>query len=80
MRRDQVKPWEEGSISDVFGLLNVEPPVVISRSFTPKAHVLVCAPSNSALDEIIIRLLSSGIMDRQTFTRRHFCLQAIQGW
>ena len=64
MLRDTVKPWEEGSISDVFGLLNVAKPVKISHNFVPKAHVLVCAPSNSALDEIVIRLLISGIIDR----------------
>lgn len=59
-----MKPWEEGSIADVFGLLDVAKPLVVSRALAPKAHVLVCAPSNSALDEIVIRLLNSGILDR----------------
>ena len=49
---------------DVFGLLNVAKPVLLSKKAQPKAHVLVCAPSNSALDEIVIRLLDSGIIDR----------------
>jgi len=62
--REGTRPWEEGSITDVFGLLDVAKPAVVSRVSAPKAHVLVCAPSNSALDEIVIRLLNSGIMDR----------------
>ena len=35
----------------------------VGRHSGPKAHVLVCAPSNSALDEIVIRILKSGLMD-----------------
>lgn len=62
--RDKVKPWEQGSIAEVFGLLKVAKPVVLSKRAEPKAHVLVCAPSNSALDEIVIRILNSGITNR----------------
>ena len=62
--RDLVEPWDEGSVADVFGMLEVAKPVVIGRESPPKAHVLVCAPSNSALDEIVIRLMDVGVMDR----------------
>ncbi|XP_024537137.1 probable helicase MAGATAMA 3 [Selaginella moellendorffii] len=36
---------------------------VVGTTRKHRAHVLVCAPSNSALDEIVLRLLKSGIRD-----------------
>ena len=36
----------------------------VSPEKGPKAHVLVCAPSNSALDEIVLRLDKHGLLDR----------------
>ncbi|KAJ3675167.1 hypothetical protein LUZ60_004209 [Juncus effusus] len=38
-------------------------PEVISSNRKYRAHVLVCAPSNSALDEIVLRVLHTGIHD-----------------
>ncbi|KAL8528057.1 hypothetical protein ACS0TY_005756 [Phlomoides rotata] len=38
-------------------------PEVVNSSRKYRVRVLVCAPSNSALDEIVIRLLNSGIRD-----------------
>lgn len=38
-------------------------PEVINSSRKYRVRVLVCAPSNSALDEIVLRLLSTGIRD-----------------
>ena len=49
--------------SDTFGLLDTEQPIRVGSMVGPKAHVLVCAPSNSALDEIVARLLQRGVLD-----------------
>jgi senataxin len=45
-------------------------PEVVNASRKYRLRVLVCAPSNSALDEIVLRLLSSGLRDEnaQTYT------------
>eukprot|EP00798_Chlamydomonas_sp_ICE-L_P026006 gene26007-11698_t len=48
----------------VFGMLKRNAPVRVGTNSGCKAHVLVCAPSNSALDEIVIRILNSGLMDK----------------
>jgi senataxin len=37
---------------------------IVSRS-TKKAHILICAPSNSALDEITIRVIDKGLLNEQ---------------
>jgi len=41
---------------------NVEP-VMLGNNTERSAHILVCAPSNSALDEVAQRLLGKGILD-----------------
>lgn len=46
-----------------FGLLAREQAHRIGQQTGPRAHVLVCAPSNSALDEIVLRTISNGLMD-----------------
>ncbi|XP_042413875.1 probable helicase MAGATAMA 3 [Zingiber officinale] len=38
-------------------------PEVVNSNRKYRVHVLVCAPSNSALDEIVLRLLHTGIYD-----------------
>ncbi|XXG88664.1 hypothetical protein AAC387_Pa12g0854 [Persea americana] len=38
-------------------------PEVITSNRKYRVHVLVCAPSNSALDEIVLRLINTGIRD-----------------
>ncbi|KQJ82618.1 hypothetical protein BRADI_5g10080v3 [Brachypodium distachyon] len=43
-------------------------PEVISSNRKYRAHVLVCAPSNSALDEIVSRVLQTGIRDENNNT------------
>ncbi|CAN6248615.1 unnamed protein product [Urochloa humidicola] len=43
-------------------------PEVVSSSRKYRAHVLVCAPSNSALDEIVLRVLNTGIRDENNNT------------
>lgn len=50
--------------ADQFGLLRSIAPTRVGRQSGPRAHVLVCAPSNSALDEIVIRILKTGLMDK----------------
>ncbi|MEW5304818.1 MAG: hypothetical protein WDW36_007402 [Sanguina aurantia] len=61
--RDLVPYNAKASASDCFGMARRRPAHVIGRHAGPRAHVLVCAPSNSALDEIVIRILKSGLMD-----------------
>ncbi|XP_066368260.1 probable helicase MAGATAMA 3 isoform X2 [Miscanthus floridulus] len=43
-------------------------PEVVSSNRKYRAHVLVCAPSNSALDEIVLRVLKTGIRDENNNT------------
>ncbi|KAG7542768.1 P-loop containing nucleoside triphosphate hydrolase [Arabidopsis thaliana x Arabidopsis arenosa] len=45
-------------------------PEVVNASRKYRLRVLVCAPSNSALDEIVLRLLTTGLRDEnaQTYT------------
>ncbi|XP_077241380.1 P-loop containing nucleoside triphosphate hydrolases superfamily protein isoform X2 [Tasmannia lanceolata] len=38
-------------------------PEVVNSNRKYRVHVLVCAPSNSALDEIVLRLLNTGLRD-----------------
>ncbi|XP_006847151.2 probable helicase MAGATAMA 3 isoform X1 [Amborella trichopoda] len=38
-------------------------PEVVASNRKYRVHVLVCAPSNSALDEIVLRLLNTGLRD-----------------
>jgi len=46
-----------GQSTDCFGLTRTPPVAAIGQRSGPKAHVLVCAPSNSALDEIVLRVV-----------------------
>ncbi|KAI7846383.1 hypothetical protein COHA_000094 [Chlorella ohadii] len=62
--RDEIVPPELADPSDAFGLLRRCIPRRIGKSEGPKARVLVCAPSNSALDEIVLRLISVGLTDQ----------------
>ncbi|KAK9909662.1 hypothetical protein WJX75_005776 [Coccomyxa subellipsoidea] len=63
--RDDVFRRDAGCERGTFGLLDTRPPVRVGKAVGPKAHVLVCAPSNSALDEIVSRLLQAGLLDWQ---------------
>lgn len=42
-------------------LFCVQKPEVVNASRKYRLRVLVCAPSNSALDEIVLRLLTTGM-------------------
>lgn len=48
---------------ECFGLLSRRPAAVVGKALGPKAHVLVCAPSNAALDELVLRILQHGLLD-----------------
>jgi hypothetical protein len=48
---------------DCFGLFNRQTAAVIGQQKGPRAHVLVCAPSNAALDEVVLRVLQHGLLD-----------------
>ena len=61
--RDEVDRIGAPHSSEIFGLLDTEQPIRVGTNVGPKAHVLVCAPSNSALDEIVARLLQHGVLD-----------------
>ena len=61
--RDEVVMIGTSHSSETFGLLDMEQPIRVGKTVGPKAHVLVCAPSNSALDEIVARLLQHGVLD-----------------
>jgi hypothetical protein len=61
-------PWMCGGVNprDVKGpstFIDPKPPkpVVLGQEIQRRAHVLICAPSNGALDEIVMRLIQSGI-------------------
>eukprot|EP01025_Chloroclados_australasicus_P000476 TRINITY_DN10246_c0_g1_i6.p1 TRINITY_DN10246_c0_g1~~TRINITY_DN10246_c0_g1_i6.p1 ORF type:complete len:622 (-),score=78.28 TRINITY_DN10246_c0_g1_i6:752-2617(-) len=67
--RDLVDPDADfengiGEGDDCYGLLQKEPLVRVIKDDKPKVTVLVCAPSNSALDEIIMRVLDSGLLNK----------------
>ncbi|WIA30316.1 hypothetical protein OEZ86_000404 [Tetradesmus obliquus] len=65
--RDLVGPSKDTGMPmhspDCFGLLNRRPPAVVGKAQGPRAHVLVCAPSNAALDEVVLRILQHGLLD-----------------
>eukprot|EP01025_Chloroclados_australasicus_P044132 TRINITY_DN4759_c0_g1_i10.p1 TRINITY_DN4759_c0_g1~~TRINITY_DN4759_c0_g1_i10.p1 ORF type:complete len:789 (+),score=106.44 TRINITY_DN4759_c0_g1_i10:122-2488(+) len=67
--RDLVDPMatDDDVDEDCFGLLNGQqiPPVVIGRETLKRSSVLVCAPSNSALDEVLMRVLEGGLVNEQ---------------
>ncbi|KAK9812261.1 hypothetical protein WJX73_008588 [Symbiochloris irregularis] len=73
--RDAVKPWEEGRSQDCFGLASMPAPVRISSQQGTRARVLVCAPSNSALDELLRRIIQTGIRNRQGNRRMPSCVR-----
>ena len=61
--REEVVILPDGWPDNTFGLGDNAQPVRVGKAVGPKAHVLVCAPSNSALDEIVARLLRHGLLD-----------------
>lgn len=62
--REDVVPAEVADPADAFGLLRRSIPRRIGKDAGPKARILVCAPSNSALDEIVLRLITAGLVDQ----------------
>ncbi|CAH8382155.1 unnamed protein product [Eruca vesicaria subsp. sativa] len=67
--RDAVMP-EDGDDGFFPTSGNDMKPEVVNTSRKYRIRVLVCAPSNSALDEIVLRLLTTGLRDEnaQTYT------------
>eukprot|EP00892_Ulva_mutabilis_P007653 jgi/Ulvmu1/525/UM001_0533.1 len=53
---------EPGSNQDWFGLAARPPVITLGRSKLTKSRILVCAPSNAALDEIVLRVLRQGLL------------------
>lgn len=47
----------------MFGLLPTQQPIKLSGAAYSKTRVLVCAPSNAAIDEIVLRVLRKGLLD-----------------
>ena len=68
--RDLITPHHEGPLASsmagnhCWGLLQPQRIARVGRDSAAKAHLLVCAPSNSALDEIVLRILKTGLMDK----------------
>ncbi|RMZ53306.1 hypothetical protein APUTEX25_004794 [Auxenochlorella protothecoides] len=62
--REAVVPAELADPSDDYGLTRRAIPFRIGKSAGIRARVLVCAPANSALDEIVLRLITSGLTDK----------------
>lgn len=62
--RSAVVSAEDADPNAAFGLLTKSCAWHIGKEDGPKARVLVCAPSNSALDEIVLRLISEGLLDK----------------
>jgi AAA domain len=54
------------SSDDAFGLLPAQAPIVLGRCHPSKLRVLVCAPCNTAVDEIALRLLRGGLLHERT--------------
>ncbi|CAN6438865.1 unnamed protein product [Victoria cruziana] len=63
--RDEIMP-EDGDDGFFPITGNDLKPEVVASKRKYRAHVLVCAPSNSALDEIVVRLLNTGIVDENS--------------
>eukprot|EP00898_Chlorokybus_atmophyticus_P000829 jgi/Chlat1/1747/Chrsp13S02159 len=64
--RDAVTPVED-ELFTRFETIGTPDAVLtkLGKGHGRRAHVLVCAPSNSALDELVLRMLNSGIPDEQ---------------
>ncbi|ONK60305.1 uncharacterized protein A4U43_C08F16750 [Asparagus officinalis] len=59
--RDLIVPTDGDD--GVFPIRNELKPEIVNANRKHRVHVLVCAPSNSALDEIVLRVLHTGIHD-----------------
>lgn len=61
LRDSDAQCWDSAEDSDpnddCYGLLDYDTPMVIGKQSRKPARVLVCAPSNSALDEIVHRII-----------------------
>ncbi|KAK3144776.1 hypothetical protein QOZ80_4AG0317720 [Eleusine coracana subsp. coracana] len=64
--RDQIMPIDGDD--GFYPTGNELKPEVVSSNRKYRARVLVCAPSNSALDEIVLRVLRTGIRDENNST------------
>ena len=62
--REKVTPAEAADPSHAFGLLPRHAALRVGPGAEgAQPHVLVCAPSNSALDEIVLRIITNGLID-----------------
>lgn len=59
--RDLIMPFDGDD--GFFPIRNELKPEIVNANRKHRVHVLVCAPSNSALDEIVLRVLHTGIHD-----------------
>lgn len=60
--RDAPPTRLENDGSRSYSFQNVEPPEAVGESARRRTKVLVCAPSNAALDEIVMRIMHSGLL------------------
>lgn len=54
----------------------MQKPEVVNSSRKYRVRVLVCAPSNSALDEIVLRVLNTGTSLSSSFSHLHVLLSS----
>lgn len=52
-----------GSPQDAFGLEPQEAVIALCPTALSKRRILVCAPSNAAVDEIVLRVIKSGLLN-----------------
>ena len=60
--RDAPPTCLENDGSRSYSFQNLEPPEAVGESARRRTKVLVCAPSNAALDEIVMRIMHSGLL------------------
>jgi senataxin len=64
-KRDRIIPIDQADPSLAYGLLTKSAAIRIGSKEGLRARVLLCAPSNSALDEIVLRLITEGLLDQE---------------
>lgn len=63
--RSRVLPPDLADASSAFGMTRGSAPLRVAARAGVRTRVLVCAPSNSALDELVLRIISAGLVDRE---------------
>ena len=65
-----------GSAENCFGLEPQEAVIALCPTALSKRRILVCAPSNAAVDEIVLRVLRSGLLNGSAKATRPMIVRA----